>query len=192
MMYGSMCEVNLLHQTKYWTEVLTTQAASKPTLMNLSMDFKIGTPHSIWSTTHASFHDIRKSILKANLITSVFIFQANKSRFNKYTVDPTCPVCGSGAETLQHFLLHCDTLRVERDRWMVPIRDFFTEVADKSHWALLLQDDFRIARFLLDCTNFTDEYPVLKKPHIQMQLEFLTRNLCFDLHRARINALSFK
>ncbi len=174
----------------YWADELVSQAALKPTLVNLSMDFSIGTPHPIWSTTHSAFHDIRKSILKVKLITNVYVFQANRSRFNKYTVDPTCPLCGSEAETLQHFLVRCTALGDVRDRWMRQISEYFAEMVDNRSWILLENDDYRLVRFLLDSTNFTDDHPILKKPHVRSQLEFLTRNLCFDLHRARIAGLS--
>ncbi len=30
----------------------------------------------------------------------------NLARFNKYRVDPTCPVCGTNVESLNHFILH--------------------------------------------------------------------------------------
>ncbi len=174
----------------HWADELTSQAALKPTLANLSMDFRVGTPHPIWTTTHSAFHDIRKSILKVKLITNVYVFQANRSRFNKYAVDPTCPLCGSEPETLQHFLVSCVALSSVRDRWMRQISEYVTEMIDNRSWILLENDDFKLVRFLLDSTNFTDDHPILKKVHVRSQLEFLTRNLCFDLHRTRIAALS--
>ncbi len=175
---------------QHWSDELMSQAAFKPTLVNLSTDFTIGVPHPIWTSTRSAFHDIRKSIFKVKLITNVFTFQVNKAKFNKYAVDPTCPLCHNGSETLQHFLLQCDALRSERDRWLLQIGELTTEVLGETSWTYISHDDFRLTRFLLDCANFSDDYPALRKPRIRSQLEFLTRNMCFDLHRARITALS--
>ena len=174
----------------HWTDELSAQAASKSTLVNLSMDFKIGTPHPVWTSTHSAFYDIRKSIFKAKLITNVVIFQSNKARFNKYDVNPICPLCSHDIETLQHFLIHCDKLQSVRERWMPLIKEVLMEAMDENSWSLLQHDEFRMTRLLLDCTNFCVEYPTLKKPRIRSQMEFLSRNLCFDLHRARTMALS--
>ena len=38
------------------------------------------------------------------------------------------------------------------------------------------------------CTNFCVEYPTLRNPRIRSQMEFLSRNLCFDLQCANLKS----
>lgn len=42
--------------------------------------------------------------------TSPYILQATRAAFNQNEVSPTCQLCNTQPETMEHFLLHCDIL----------------------------------------------------------------------------------
>ncbi len=174
----------------FWKEELTNQAVNKSTLINLSLDVNIGTPHPLWQDVNAALFDIKKAIVKAKLVTKTYTLQINKHKFNKYRVDPRCPLCGRDVETLNHFLLHCSSLHREREYNLAKISEYINRVSDTSTWIYIREDDFRAVRFIIDCSNFSDTIPALKKVHVLQHLEHLSRNLCYDLHTRRAAILS--
>ncbi len=174
----------------HWKEELTSQAIGKTTLVNLSLEFSIGTPHPLWQNVNSAFFDIKKAIIKAKLVTKTYTLQVNKARFNKYRVDPTCPVCKTDVETLEHFILHCPSLQRERRYNLEKIGEYIAEISDRNIWTYIAADDFRAVRFILDASNFIDVLPALKRTQILHHMEHLTRNLCYDLHRRRAVILS--
>ncbi len=174
----------------YWKDDLTNQAIGKTTLMNLSLDHGIGTPHPLWQNVSNAFFDIKKAIVKAKLVTKSYTLQINKARFNKYRVDPTCPVCRTDVETLNHFLLKCPNLHMERKYNLEKIAEYITEISDRRTWIYITSDDFRAVRFILDPSNFLDVLPAMRRPYILHHTEHLTRCMCYDLHRRRAVILS--
>ena len=50
---------------------------------------------------------IKKAGFKAKLMTGTYVLQSNRAKFNQYSVDPTCLLCGDDAEDMIHFLLKC-------------------------------------------------------------------------------------
>ncbi len=153
----------------HWKEDLTSQAVGKTTLVNLSLELRIGVPHPLWQNVNGAFFDIKKAIIKAKLLTKTYTLQINKSRFNKYRVDPTCPVCGTNVESLNHFILHCPKLQSQRVYNLGKLSEYITEVSGRSTWIYITSDDFRAVRFILDASNFIDVLPELKRPHIHVQ-----------------------
>ena len=55
---------------------------------------------------------------KQRLMTGTYILQSNRAKFNQYSVNPTCLLCGEDPEDLEHFLLKCRALTVTRDPFM--------------------------------------------------------------------------
>ncbi len=138
----------------------------------------IGTPHPLWQNVNSAFFDIKKAITKAKLITKTYTLQINKARFNKYKVDPTCPVCGTDVETLEHFILHCPSLQRERMYNLEKIGEFIAEISDRNTWTYITADDFRAVRFILDASNFIDVLPALKQTPNLHHIEHLTVKKC--------------
>ncbi len=57
-------------------------------------NYLLGEPHQVWNTVDYSVADVRKSNVKAKLLTGSMTLQANLSRFNQYGVSPICLMCG--------------------------------------------------------------------------------------------------
>ena len=50
---------------------------------------------------------IKKAGMKARFMTGTYVLQSNRTKFNQYSVNPTCLLCGEDPEYLEHFLLKC-------------------------------------------------------------------------------------
>ena len=48
-------------------------------------------------------------------MTGTYVLQSNRAKFNQYSVDPACLLCGDDAEDMIHFLLKCRCLSEPRD-----------------------------------------------------------------------------
>ena len=104
---------------------LQDQALQKSSLSLLNVrSCSIGNLHPVWRN-HTTTTDIRRATIKAKLICNVYILQSHRSRFNKSTVDPTCRLCGSGAEDREHFLIKCSALHATRQKHIVTLYQLY-------------------------------------------------------------------
>ncbi len=62
---------------------------------------------------------------------------------------------------MNHFLLQCPRLHRERDHNLEKIKEYGEDVSGPETWIYITRDDFRMARFILDSSNFLDEIPAL-------------------------------
>ena len=90
---------------------------------------------------------IKKAGFKAKLMTGTYVLQSNRAKFNQYSVDPTCLLCGDDAEDMIHFLLKCRCLSEPRDQFMEKINSILIEYQYK-----FFKDFDLLAALILDCT----------------------------------------
>ena len=83
----------------FWTKSFLKEAALKTSLYFLNPVVTPGTPHQIWINSHP--RDIRRSIIKAKLITGCFILLTTKAIFGDKEV--ICPLCKTAPEGRVHF-----------------------------------------------------------------------------------------
>ena len=57
-----------------------------------------------------SSRDVNRIPTKLKLLTGTYILQNNRAKYKNYTIDPTCLLCDSEAETPAHFILNCPAL----------------------------------------------------------------------------------
>ena len=60
--------------------------------------------------TYFNLMAIKKAGFKAKLMTGTYVLQSNRAKFNQYSVDPTCPLCGEDTDDMIHYLLKCQSL----------------------------------------------------------------------------------
>ncbi|MCG8048991.1 MAG: reverse transcriptase domain-containing protein [Candidatus Thiodiazotropha endolucinida] len=106
---------------KYWTDQIVSQSELYSSLKYLSKSYIIGRCHPAVKPYARSNRDINRIPLKNKVITGTYLLQTNRAKFNQNEVNPTCPLCNNGDETLQHFLIDCKTL----DDTRKPILDDF-------------------------------------------------------------------
>jgi hypothetical protein len=57
-----------------------------------------------------SSRDVNRIPTKLKLLTGTYILQNNRAKYKNYTIDPTCLLCDSEAETPAHFILNCPAM----------------------------------------------------------------------------------
>ena len=129
---------------------------------------QFGKPHSTWSFVRDNPTDVQKAAIKTRILTG---WQANRSKFNQYKVDPTCPICTSAPEDRKHFILQCSSTERIRCKYLPKIRNFINEtwiwkILIHFFNSLLIQVLFIMKR---------DIYPI-------DQLEKTTRDMIYDIH----------
>ena len=96
------------HASAYWVEKIKLKASEKSSLKFLNtQNYKIGEVHYLWKNAGFNLMAIKKAGFKAKLMTGTYVLQSDCAKFNQYTVDPTCLLCGGDAEDMIHFLLKC-------------------------------------------------------------------------------------
>ena len=102
----------------YWVDKRKLEASEKSSLRFLNTQkYEIGEVHYVWKNAGFNLMAIKKAGMKARLMTGTYVLQSNCAKFNQYSVNPTCLLCGEDPEDLEHFLLKCRALTVTRDYW---------------------------------------------------------------------------
>ena len=112
-----------------------------------------------------SRRDLNRIPTKLKLLCGAHTLQSNKAACNNAKVNPTCQLCGSDEETLEHFILHCSTLENTRNSVTGDISLEVNSVLDKSCFTDLT-DNERM-RIILGCTVLVDQH------HGKVQLDHL-------------------
>lgn len=94
---------------------------------------------------------MRRAQVKVKMLTGSYILQSNRSKFNKYAVSDTCPLCKCASENLSHFLLECPSLQPVRADYILGIEKLLYEAVPDSA-ALVLADTGALCRVIMDCT----------------------------------------
>ena len=97
------------------------EASEKSSLRLLNTQkYEIGEVHCVWKNAGFNLMAIKKAGMKARLMTGtcLYVLQSNRAKFNQYSVNPTCLLCGEDPEDLENFLLKCRALTVTRDRFI--------------------------------------------------------------------------
>ena len=95
---------------------------------------------------------IKKAGFKAKLMTVTYVLQSNRAKFNQYSVDPTCLLCGEDTEDMIHFLLKCRSLSEPHDQFMEKISSILTEYQGTKEQKEIFKDFDLLAALMLDCT----------------------------------------
>ena len=78
----------------YWATKFYYQATSKSSMRYINWETdKFFQAHHLWSSVDHKHTDVHRASVKTRLATGTYILRANKSRFNKFAVDPTCTLC---------------------------------------------------------------------------------------------------
>ena len=117
------------------------------------------------------------------------MLQANRQKFNKNNIDPTCLLCKNSEENLEHFLLEC----AATDSVRKPIiKDITTELKQTSRTDYKTLETLKRQKklkILLDCTSVMNR--ITKKEEYQKlsSVEYHTRRLIHNIHLTRYNLL---
>jgi hypothetical protein len=83
----------------------------------------------VWKMKSKTRIAVKKSIIKARIITGTLVLQKDRHRFNKFDISSICPMCRLEDEDIIHFLLKCPLLAGSRQE---PFRLLKDEVINNS------------------------------------------------------------
>ena len=159
-----------------WEKQLKEEACKKKTLHLINLEAcSLSAVHHVWRLGAADTLTVLKATTKAKLLVQRYpLFYSRTSGVN---YGRNCPLCKSEPETLAHFLLDCQELSSVRKPHInkllrVPDVEQHTTQADK------------FVKLILDPSHFICDESLL-------EIESLTRDLCFALHHARSTYLGY-
>lgn len=88
--------------------------------------------------------------MKLKLVTSTYILQSNRAVFNQNAVNPTCKLCETNTETMEHFILECPVLANRRNPI---ISDFDYELVNLRYPSLSSFTTAEKLKLILDPTH---------------------------------------
>ena len=108
----------------FWTKCLIEEAQTKSSLINCDLSsMSVGVTHTVWESAANNLHDIRRSITKVRMMTGVYMLQSTRARFNRYSIEKTCPLCRLDSEDQIYMLLRCPALSDVSKVSLAQIRD---------------------------------------------------------------------
>ena len=97
---------------------------TKKTLRYLPIhNLRVGTTHLVWRTVESSVADVKKSVVKARILTGTYILQKNRQTFSKGKVDAVCRHCYLEDEDLLHLLAQCPAFYNIRVKTVSSLKD---------------------------------------------------------------------
>ena len=89
-------------------------------------NYKIGEVHYLWKNAGFNLMAIMKAGFKAKFMTGTYVLYSHLAKYNQYSVDPTCLLCGDDTEDMIHFLLKGRSLSGTPDQFMEKISSILT------------------------------------------------------------------
>jgi hypothetical protein len=128
----------------YWYREISEMAALYPSLKYLNGRlYNPGSCHPAVTSVTESQADIKRFPLSQRFLTGTVTLQANRSKFNQFQVEPTCPLCSQSAEDREHVLTECLVYTQERKEALeriLPLLRGSEENWDEDFWTSLFID----------------------------------------------------
>jgi hypothetical protein len=145
----------------HWTKRLIDEAGTKSSLKFLDINnLKIGKTHNIWNLEEKSRLSVKKSVIKARIITGTFILQIDKHKFTQYSssIPATCLLCHKEDEDIIHFLTSCPMLVNVREEPFLNLKEEVIKNTAHGTWHRIFNTKYEISKLIIDCKNFKDIY----------------------------------
>jgi hypothetical protein len=160
----------------YWFTKLKDGAKAKSSLKYVNWDHGDHLrPHHVWSTVHLNVIDVQRAAVKARLLKGTYTLQEKKASITREL--------RKNPETLEHFLLQCETLQATRQHHLQQVQSAVEEAYSESAWRAVQNNNILI-QLILDCT-YEGTLPSPPCKDGLDSIESATRRLCFALHRMR-------
>ena len=169
----------------YWSNRIRDNALLYTSLRYLHVDdYRYGKRHSVLRTI-GNAREIPRITTKLKLVTGTYILQCNRAAFNQNQIEPTCLLCKTEEETLEHFLLNCTALHSARQ----PILDIIKGLYTSLHEPQLTNIPSDLLQIVLDCSGLYQAVPK-RNHHLLESIEFHSRRLSYTLHCERYKRLA--
>ena len=162
---------------RYWYERLRAVAPLYPSLKWLACDStQIATRHPLIESI-GNLREVPRIAVYLKIVTGTYKLQTNMTAFNQNVVDPTCMLCKTSEESLNHFLLECTTIESIRQ----PILRDMKHILRDS--AIDFTDRDTLLQLITDCSAIVDTKTI-------REIIFHSRRLCYASHIERYQRLS--
>ena len=168
-------------------------AECKKSLQYLNVEaLEVGKIHPSWGSLPNDTTAVKRSIPKLRLLTGSYILQENRARFNQYSIDATCTLCGVGCESRMHFIVECSRLQPVRHKHILNLKSTLMSENSSVSVDLYTNNSEKLTQIILDCSKYgAGGLLKLSKDSIT-KIEHISRNLCYDLHKTRNELLGLK
>jgi hypothetical protein len=170
----------------YWLNQWQLDHVTKSSMKYINIHAcRFGKPHHVWSSLPPDVREVEKAAVKARLLTGTYVLQANRAKFNQYTVPNTCLLCSTDAEDEMHFLIKCPKLADQRQYHIKTLRRVLLQHCNDQEVENLLSDERVLLQFILDPSHES------VCEHITLPLDWavifepVTRQWCHSLHVTR-------
>ena len=124
---------------------------------------------------------IKKAGIKARLMTGTYVLQSVRAKFNQYSVDPTCLLCGENPEDHGHFLLRC--------RFIKTIKSVLSQYLGDEVQQCICRNSEVLVALILDCTAVESNLRETQREDFLSKFESVARGLCYALYCKRTRLL---
>ena len=187
--------------TDFWETQLRADAAPLDSLVFFKTNFySLSKPHPIWLTAGNNPYEVEKACIQARMLSGRYRtcwlsrhWSGNSSGFCSL---PLCSQTSQTPGTLLHILTECEDLSQARLRIFSLWRNF---LQDKPALFPIIQkytlesEPTLYLQFILDCSVLPDIISATQHqqtgPAVLDSLFYLTRTLCFSIHKARLKLL---
>ena len=146
--------------------------------------------HQCWKSVDHNTRDVRQALIKVIILIGVYVLQYNRAKFkfNQHAVSPTCCLCKAAVEDRVHFVLRCSGLDPVRQNYLKRIQSLLTSL-DKKIADTIMTDQKLLMQLLMDSSNIEELNSLRIDDSISKEIESVSRDMCFALHRKRIQLL---
>ena len=132
---------------------------------------------------------IKKAGMKTRLLTGTYVLQSNRAKFNQYSVNPACLLCGEDPEDLEHFLRKCRALTVTRDSFIEKTICLLNDFLGIREQQDITRDLNLFVALILDCTAVYLNLSETQRDDFLSKFETVARGTCYALHCKRTSSL---
>lgn len=171
----------------FWIDHMKTEVKTKSTLQYICLDnIETGHVHNIWESCGSETFAITKACVKSKIATGTYTLQLHKAKFSRNClVSSTCLLCGKEPEDIKHFLIRCSVLQQDRQYFFDILRDKLQSFTSLELCSAVFNSEDSLLQLIIDSSNFR----FCENRH-RLELESVTRGLCYRLHQRRSCVLS--
>ena len=168
----------------FWNHVLLDECENKSSIARCNTrNLVIGKQHIIWKYLDNNMRDIKRGAVKVRILTGTYLVQSTVSKFNQYSVDPTCQLCRSAPEDYQHMLLECGALLSYRKEYLRDLKLTVSHYCGLDSWTKLSLTE--ILQLCIDCTLLNQNGTLNLSESAIYDIECLSRSMCYSVHCGR-------
>ena len=173
--------------SSYWTTSLVEEAQTKSILSNCFLgNLGVGNTHMVWDSIQPNLQDVKRGHVKLRSLTSTYMLQSTKFKFNSSEVDPKCPLCRLESKDLQHFILRCPALAGVREHHFPSLIKLVIGVVGDDIWSQHFRNTDILVALVVDCQKLVVD-GLLPCSHDSMyEIETCARTLCHKPHQIRL------